>query len=244
MRLDKLLCDSGERTRAQSRRIIMAGRVTVNGQVMRDPGYPVSATQEVLLDASSITLTGHEYLLLHKPAGILTAARDAKQPTVMELLPPKYQKRGVSPVGRLDKDTTGALLLTDNGELNHRLLSPKRHVDKRYLASVDGPLTNEDVSAFREGLTLSDFTALPATLTILVSEPTQSTAQVVVREGKFHQIKRMFLARGRTVVSLHREAFGPIELGTLPVGQYRALSQDEVRALFTAAQMQYDKDKE
>ena len=173
--------------------------------------------------------------MLHKPAGLLTAARDKKQPTVMDLLPEVYGAIGCMPVGRLDKDTTGLLLLTTDGELNHRLLSPGRHVDKTYLAQVDGPLEARHVAAFAAGLSLSDFDAQPSELVILGPQ----TGRVTVHEGKFHQIKRMFSAVGREVTKLHRESFGSLTLDpALPEGAWRELTDAELAALYRDAQME------
>ncbi len=148
------------------------------------------------------------HVMMHKPAGVLTAARDPKQPTVMDLLPPEYSSMGCMPVGRLDKDTTGILIFTCDGELNHRLLSPARHVEKRYRALVEGGLEEKNVEAFAAGMDLGDFTAQPAKLTILGP----SLAEVVIAEGKFHQVKRMFAALANDVPALHRCASGPLEL--------------------------------
>ena len=236
IRLDKLLAQSGERTRSDAARLLRAGSVTVDGQTVRDPAAKVDAQRSaVLLNGESITDEEYRYYLFHKPAGVLTAARDHHAQTVMDLLPPALGKRSVLPVGRLDKDTTGLLLLTNDGELAHRLLSPKRHVWKEYLATVDGPLTQEDVAAFARGLELSDFTALPAELTVLSSSPDGAQAVVKVAEGKFHQVKRMFAACGREVLALHRQAFGPLRLD-IAVGEHRLLTQEEIAALRKAAQ--------
>jgi len=178
-------------------------------------------------------LTRH--VMLHKPAGLLTAARDKKQPTVMDLLPEAYAAIGCMPVGRLDKDTTGLLFLTTDGELNHRLLSPGRHVDKTYRAETDGALTQEHVDAFAVGLHLSDFDAQPAKLEIIGPD----TGLVTVHEGKFHQVKRMFSAVGREVTALHRLSFGSLRLDeTLPEGEWRELTEDEIAALYADAQME------
>ena len=156
----------------------------------------------------------------------------------MDLLPPVYAAIGCMPVGRLDKDTTGLLLLTCDGEMNHRLLAPGRHVDKTYLAEVDGPLTEVEVGAFARGLTLSDFTAAPAQLEIL-SSGERSLARVTVHEGKFHQVKRMFSAVGREVTQLHRERFGSLRLDeALAPGAWRELTEEELRALRQDAQME------
>ncbi len=236
IRLDKLLAQSGERTRTEAAALLRAGRVTVDGEPARDPARKVEpSARAVLLDGRPVVDEPFRYYMLHKPAGVLTAARDRNARTVMELVPEALARRGVLPVGRLDKDTTGLLLLTNDGELAHRLLSPKRHVWKEYEAVVDGPLTGEDAEAFRIGMALSDFMAKPAELTVLESAPSESRAVVRLSEGKFHQVKRMFAARGREVLSLHRRAFGPLRLD-IGAGEYRALTPEETAALRTAAE--------
>lgn len=235
MRLDRWLVTLGVGSRSQVQRLIRQGAVTVDGATITDPGCACDTSAALTLHRQPLDGRLVRHVMLHKPAGLLTAARDRKQPTVMDLLPEAYAAIGCMPVGRLDKDTTGLLFLTCDGELNHRLLSPARHVDKTYLARVDGPLTQEDVSAFANGLHLSDFDARPARLDIL--EPT--LARVTVQEGKFHQVKRMFAAIGREVVQLHRETFGSLRLDeSLPQGQWRELTDDELRALYADAQME------
>ena len=234
MRLDRYLVTLGRGSRSVLQKDIRAGAVTVEGSVVRDPGFSCPEGCAITLRGEALDTRLTRHVLLHKPAGLLTAARDKKQPTVMDLLPAEYAALGCMPVGRLDKDTTGVLLLTTDGELNHRLLSPGRHVDKTYLAETDGPLTQADVEAFAAGLTLSDFTAAPAELVLVAP----CTGRVTVHEGKFHQIKRMFEARGRTVTRLHRESFGPLTLSDgLPAGQWRELTPEETAALYRAASM-------
>ncbi len=236
IRLDKLLSQTGERTRSESAGLVRAGLVAVDGVPQRDPARKVdTALQTVLLKGAPLLDTPFQYYLFHKPAGILTAARDKNAPTVMDLVPDTLRRRDVLPVGRLDKDTTGLLLLTNDGELAHCLLSPKRHVWKTYLATVDGPLDESDVAAFAAGMALSDFTAKPAELTVLESGETRSLARVRVSEGKYHQVKRMFGARGREVLLLHREAFGPLRLD-IETGALRPLTAPEIAALRMAAQ--------
>lgn len=234
IRLDRWLATLGVGSRSQVQKMIRSGWVTVNGAVITDPGKNCDESAALTLRGEPLDGRLMRHVMLHKPAGLLTAARDKKQPTVMDLLPPAYASIGCMPVGRLDKDTTGLLLLTCDGEMNHRLLAPGRHVDKRYIARVDGELTAEHVAAFAAGLDLGDFTAQGAQLTIL--EPT--LGEVIVHEGKFHQVKRMFEAVGRTVVELHRASFGPLELDPdLPVGQWRELTVEEVAALRAATDM-------
>ena len=236
MRLDRWLATLSAGSRSEVRQWIRGGQAAVNGRIILDPALSFE-TEKDSLSLNGRALDGRvmRHVMLYKPAGILTAARDAKQPTVMDLLPPVYRSIGCMPVGRLDKDTTGLLLLTCDGELNHRLLSPGRHVEKRYRALTDGTLTQEDAEAFAAGMDLGDFTAQPARLTILGP----SLAEVVIAEGKFHQVKRMFEAVGREVLELHRSAFGPLELDpALAEGQWRELTAEEEKALREAAGME------
>lgn len=235
MRLDRWLATLSAGSRSEVRQWIRDGKVAVNGRVVADPALSFETERDrPALHGRELDGRVMRHVMLYKPAGILTAARDARQPTVMDLLPPVYRGIGCMPVGRLDKDTTGLLLLTCDGELNHRLLSPGRHVEKRYRALTDGPLTSGDAEAFAAGMDLGDFTAQPAQLTIL--KPT--VAEVVISEGKFHQVKRMFAAVGREVLALHRCAFGPLELDpALAEGQWRELTAEEEKALREAAGM-------
>lgn len=240
MRLDRWMATLSLGSRSEVKEWIRGGRAAVNGRVIRDPALSFETEKDCLsLDGKNLDGRIMRHVMLYKPAGLLTAARDAKQPTVMDLLPPVYRSIGCMPVGRLDKDTTGLLILTCDGEMNHRLLSPGRHVDKRYRALVEGEPDQEDVEAFAAGLDLGDFTARPATLKILGP----SLAEVVLSEGKFHQVKRMFSAAGHEVKELHRCAFGPLELGPdLAAGQWRELTENELRALRQAAGMDHTED--
>jgi 16S rRNA pseudouridine516 synthase len=236
MRLDKFLSLSGERSRSDAGRLIRSGAVRVDGQVVLRPETHVSENARVELAGQTIGDRSQQYYMLHKPAGVLTAARDSHARTVMDLVPESLRKRKVLPVGRLDKDTTGLLLLTNDGELAHFLLSPNRHVWKQYRATVTGQLTEADVQAFSQGLQLSDFVAKPAKLTILRAGEAESVALVEVREGKFHQVKRMFSATGHEVTALHRASFGPLQLPEdLPEGQFRPLTDGEIEALRQSA---------
>jgi len=236
MRLDRWLATLSVGSRSEVKQWIRGGQAAVNGRIIRDPALSFETEQDSLaVNGKPMDGRVMRHVMLYKPAGLLTAARDARQPTVMDLLPPVYRSIGCVPVGRLDKDTTGILLLTCDGELNHRLLSPGRHVDKRYRALVEGELDTKDTEAFAAGMDLGDFTAQPAKLAIL--EP--SLAEVVVSEGKFHQVKRMFAAVGHEVIKLHRCAFGPLELDpALQEGQWRELTAEELEALRQAAGME------
>lgn len=221
----------GYGSRRDAQALIRSGRVTLDGKSVRDGGAETEGCR-VAVDGRPVALPGHTHIMLYKPAGILTAARDRDAPTVMDLLPPLYVKNGCMPVGRLDKDTTGLLLLTDDGALGHRLISPKRHVDKVYLAELEAPLPPDAAEWFREGIRLKDFTALPAGLEVL----SPRKARVTVWEGKYHQVKRMFAAEGCPVSRLHRESFGPLRLDpSLGEGEYRPLTEEETRLIYRAA---------
>ena len=234
MRLDKLLSNLGVASRGGCRELLKAGRVQVDGQTVRDGAAQVSEKAAVLLDGTALDTRLARHLMLFKPAGVLTAAEDGRQQTVMDLLPGVYRSCGCMPVGRLDKDTTGLLVLTTDGELAHRLIAPGRHVDKVYEAVVDGVLDEGDAAAFAAGIPLKDFTALPAKLEVLA----ENRARVTVQEGKYHQVKRMFGARGKPVLALHRASFGPLQLDeTLCPGQFRELTGEETAALYAAAGM-------
>lgn len=236
-RLDKLLAATGRWSRREVKQLVRQGQVLVNG-------VPAASAEEKYDPASAaftvcgqpLTLRRYTYVLLHKPAGVLTATEDRRQPTVLELLPPELRRIDLAPVGRLDKDTEGLLLLTNDGELTHRLLSPRYHVDKRYLARVDDDLSPADVSAFAAGMTLPDgLVCLPAGLELL---PQPRTCIVTLREGKFHQVKRMLAACGAPVLYLKRLSMGPLTLpDDLPPGAYRLLTDEEISALYRVCAM-------
>lgn len=224
VRLDKFLCDSGAGTRSEVRLLIKAGRVTVDGIPERDPGRKLDEkTSRVCLDGEVLGGSRQIVLMLHKPAGYVTATEDKKEKTVMELLPGKYQK--LRPIGRLDKETEGLLLFTNDGDLLHRLITPKKGVQKVYYARHEGRAGEEDRKAFAEGLTLRDGTkCLPADLTPL--GPGES--RITVCEGKYHQVRRMMASRSMTVLYLKREQEDFLTLGDLPLGEVRELSPEEM----------------
>lgn len=232
-RLDKLLASTGRWSRSEVKRLVREGRVLVDGRIAAsaEEKYDADAAA-ITVDGETVTLSRFAYIMLHKPAGVLSATEDGRGKTVLDLLPEEYKKRGLFPVGRLDKDTEGLLLLTDDGQLAHDLLSPKKHVDKVYFARVEGRLDEDDRAAFAAGMTLGDgLSCLPAGLEI-VSSGARSEARVTIREGKFHQIKRMFAARGKPVVYLKRLSMGPLSLDdALPCGAWRALRDEELKML-------------
>ena len=229
-RLDKVVAATGKWSRREVKALVREGRIAVDGELARSPEMKVDP------ESASIAVNGEElhyqeftYLMLHKPAGVLSATEDSRQMTVLDLLPPHLQRRGLFPVGRLDRDTEGLLLLTNDGALAHKLLSPKKHVDKVYFARLDGEIGQADVEAFAAGIQLDDLLCMPAVLRI---GRERDTALVTLHEGKFHQIKRMFSSRGRTVLYLKRLTMGPITLDpALPKGKYRYLSDKEIADL-------------
>ena len=239
MRLDRWLTTLGAGSRSEVKQWIRGGQVAVDGRIVSDPARSFDpAASRLSLQGKQLDGRVVRHVMMHKPAGVLTAARDPKQPTVMDLLPPEYRSMGCMPVGRLDKDTTGILIFTCDGELNHRLLSPGRHVEKRYRAIAEGRMDAEDIDLFARGIRLSDFEAQPAKLEILriTDQPETTLAEVTITEGKYHQVKRMFAAAGHEVLKLHRCSFGPLEMDPeLPEGAWRELTEDELRALQCAA---------
>ncbi len=229
-RLDKRLAASGRWSRTEARALVKAGRVTVDGAVCRAPEQKIDGAAAVAVDGAPVD-SGPVYLMLNKPAGVVSSTADPRETTVLSLLPEEYQRRGLFPAGRLDKDAEGLLLLTDDGPLAHRLLSPKYHVDKVYYVEVDGVLDESDVSALADGVVLGDGArCLPAGLEVLEGG---RSARVTLREGKYHQVKRMLASRGKPVTYLKRIAFGPLVLDpSLPKGGWRALNLPEIQALF------------
>lgn len=233
IRLDKFLADMNIGTRSQVKQMIRRKQVSVNGITALKPEQKVDCMKDtVTVSGQKVVYEKYRYLLLHKPAGYVTATTDKKEKTVLDLVPESMRKN-LFPVGRLDKDTEGLLLLTDDGALAHRLLSPAHHVDKTYYVQVDGKITEEDQRAFADGMDIGDEKlTLPAELKTVSVSSEQSTALVTIREGRYHQIKRMFLARGKKVRYLKRLSMGPIVLeDSLLPGMCRRLTEEEREAL-------------
>ncbi len=237
-RIDKILANTGRWSRKEAAELIRAGRVTADGAAVlrREDKFPAQVCLQV--DGEDISREKMIYLMLHKPAGLVSATDDPRQPTVLSLLPEHLRRVGLFPAGRLDKDTEGLLLLTNDGALAHALLSPRRHVDKTYLVRVEGELSGADEAAFREGMTLqSGLHCLPAGLERLGP----GEAIVTLQEGKYHQIKRMLSARGKPVTYLKRLTFGPLVLDeALAPGQWRALTEEELTVLRRAGEKPAD----
>lgn len=231
-RIDKLLSGTGRWSRREAAELIRTGRVTADGAVVLRREDKISPAARVCVNGEPISTEKYTYLMLHKPAGLVSATEDSREKTVLSLLPEYLQRVGLFPAGRLDKDTVGLLLLTNDGALAHALLSPRHHVDKTYLVRVEGELNESDEKAFREGITLADgYKCLPAELERLGPDE----ARVTLHEGKYHQIKRMCAARGKPVTFLKRLTFGPLRLDeSLAPGQWRPLAERELTALHEA----------
>lgn len=231
-RLDKVLAGQSTWSRREVRDWIKGGLVTVNGAPVRDPGQKIiQETDRVAVKGREITLRRNLYLMMDKPAGVVSASRDDGCPTVVDLVPPELKRPGLFPAGRLDKDTTGMVIITDDGALAHRILSPKSHVPKVYLAHIDSFITNAMIQGFAQGIPVGEEgVTLPAELVALDLD----LARVTLREGMYHQIKRMFAACGARVVELHRVAMGalPLDPGLAP-GECRELTPEELVLLQT-----------
>jgi len=232
-RLDKVIASTGKFSRREVKALVRQGRVLVDGIPACSGEDKVDAESvEIVVNGESLTYRRYTWVMLNKPAGYLSATEDGRGPTVLDLLPQELQKQGLFPVGRLDKDTEGLLLLTNEGGLAHNLLSPKHHVDKVYYARVAGHVVEEDCRAFEAGMVLGDGLACqPAGLEILTAGD-ESEVHVTLREGKFHQVKRMLADRGKPVLYLERIKMGNLTLDpSLSRGEYRFLTDDEVASL-------------
>lgn len=238
MRIDKILTHLGIATRSEAKRLARAGLIRVNGEIVKDSGRKVDPERDRLeVNGEAVHYRSYIYLMLNKPPGVISATEDLRERTVLDLLSKEYRAFSPFPVGRLDKDTEGLLLLTNDGQLAHRLLSPKRHVPKVYYAEVEGFVGEQDVVRFKHGVELDDgYVTLPAELKILETfegpKGPCSKIELTIVEGKFHQVKRMFRAVGKKVTYLKRIAMGNLRLDpTLALGQYRELTDLEMREL-------------
>ena len=229
-RLDKLLAGTGKWSRREVKALVRQGLVRVDGRLAasaEDKLDPAAAV--VTVAGETISLCRFTYVMLHKPAGVLTATEDRKQPTVLDLLPPELRRIGLAPVGRLDKDTTGLLLLTNDGALAHDLLSPKKHVDKTYLVKPEKPLSAEDIHRLENGLDIGDEKPTAPSKARLTEN---GDLLLTIHEGRFHQVKRMLQAVDNQVLTLERVSFGPLSLDlSLQRGEYRALTEEEIEVL-------------
>lgn len=224
----------GVGTRSEVKKMIRSGEVTVDGETVTDGARQIDPeSADIFVGGIRLRYRKFIYLMMNKPPGVVSATEDVRERTVLDLLGNEYRPLSPFPVGRLDKDTTGLLLLTNDGQLAHRLLSPKKHVDKTYRAVVDGTVGEAEAERFARGVMLDDgYVTMPAELRVIRSSPDRSEVEVTIREGKYHQVKRMFAAVGRNVLELQRLSMGPLVLDPqLGPGQYRELNEAELEAL-------------
>jgi 16S rRNA pseudouridine516 synthase len=237
-RLDKILAQMGYGTRSELRRLIKAGVIFVNGQKVKDSGIQIDPSKDQInVNGESVHYREFVYLMMNKPQGVVSATEDYRDRTVVDILDPIYKPFEVFPVGRLDKDTEGLLLLTNDGKLAHNLLSPRKHVPKTYMAKVEWEVGEPVIEAFKTGVTLDDgYVTMPAKLVVIeagnASERKPSVIELTIMEGKFHQVKRMFQAVGQQVVYLRRISMGPLQLDpALTLGTVRELTEKELKLL-------------
>lgn len=239
-RLDKILVSQNAGSRKEVQQLIRGGRVTLDGRTVKKPETKADPEQSsITVDGAALLFKRRLYLMMNKPKGVVSASRDSAMKTVLDLLPGELCRRGLFPAGRLDRDTEGLLIITDDGDFAHRMLSPKQHVYKLYHAVVDGPVSQREIDAFSQGVEFSDGTkCLPAELSVLIpgEEP---LVGVRICEGKFHQVKKMFLAVGRRVLSLKRVKIGLLSLdNSLLPGQARELTGEELEMIFERQQFE------
>ncbi len=227
MRLDKFISDCGAASRREIKQMIKAGRVTLNDEIAAAPETKLDPESAVVaIDGTALKYEKNHYFMLNKPAGVLSATDDGKQKTVIDLFLPEHKRLGLFPVGRLDKDTTGLLLITDDGDFAHKVISPRSEIEKLYRAETISPVDADDIAAFARGVTLADGTkCLPAGLELC----SDGSCFVTVMEGKYHQVKRMLASRGKPVTALERLRIGGLKLDeSLKPGEYRPLTADEL----------------
>ena len=234
-RLDKAIAMQGSLSRSEVKTLIRKGAVTVNGQVVKNSDFGVDFDSDtVAVQGKELSLSMHIYLMLNKPKGVVSASEDKKLPTVVDLIPKELWRKGLFPAGRLDKDTTGFVLITDDGEFAHDILSPKKHISKTYHALVNGAITDEMVEGFAKGVTIGEDFTLPASLKKISSEEQGDWGEVILKEGMYHQIKRMFGAYGLKVLELKRVQMGKLPLDpNLEEGKCRELTAEELRLVST-----------
>ena len=245
VRIQKIMADSGFCSRRAAEKLIDEGRVTVNGRPCSLGDKAIPGKDLLAVDGEKIPVEkkrSYVYLMLNKPKGVVSATEDKEQTTVVDLVPDELMRKGLFPAGRLDKDTTGLLILTDDGDFAHEILSPKKHVQKVYLAKVNGSITDEIIEAFRTGVNVhNEYTTLPSKLSVVSREEDGDWGKVILREGMYHQIKRMFVSFGLKVVELHRIRMGRLDLDeSLEPGQCRPLTADEVQLLNTREEIAFE----
>lgn len=232
-RLDKILASQGTLSRRDVKEIMKKGRVSVNGNVVKDSSIKVDVNKdEVCLDGEKILLKKHIYIMMNKPQGVVSASEGEKEKTVVDLVPDELYRKGLFPAGRLDKDTTGFVLITDDGDFAHKILSPKNHIFKTYLARLDHKLSDTDIKMLETGITLGDGTILKEAKVEIVEQSDTPLVKIMICEGKYHQVKRMFAAAGNKVVALHRSKMGGLELDSaLNPGECREITPEELQKI-------------
>ncbi len=229
-RLDKILASQGTLSRRDVKEIIKKGRVTLNGKVISDSAVKVDLNvDEVKIDGEKVTLKKHIYIMMNKPQGVISASDSDNDETVVDLVPDELFRKGLFPAGRLDKDTTGFVLITDDGDFAHKILSPKNHIFKTYLARLEHELSENDIEALEKGITLQDGTTLKESKVQVVEQSETPLVKIMICEGKYHQVKRMFAATGNKVVALHRSKMGELSLDeSLKPGECREITPEEL----------------
>ena len=242
-RIQKVLAQAGVCSRRAAEELIRQGRVTIDGRKASIGDQADAGRQQIAVDGKMVAAPEKKvYLMLNKPKGVVSATEDKEQTTVVDLVPDELMRKGLFPAGRLDKDTTGLLILTDDGDFAHEILSPKKHVQKVYLAKVNGSITDEIIEAFRTGVNVhNEYTTLPSKLSVVSREEDGDWGKVILREGMYHQIKRMFVSFGLKVVELHRIRMGRLDLDeSLEPGQCRPLTAEEVQLLNTREEIAFE----
>ncbi len=229
-RLDKILASQGTLSRKDVKEMIKKGRITLNGAVVKDSSVKVCEnTDSVAVDGELVKLKKHIYIMLNKPEGVVSASDSDTDKTVVDLVPDELFRKGLFPAGRLDKDTTGFVLITDDGDFAHRILSPKNHIFKTYIAGLQSPLSDEHIKELEKGITLGDGTVLKEAKVEILNNSDKPTVKIQICEGKYHQVKRMFAATGNRVVSLHRSKMGELSLDeSLKSGECREITSEEL----------------
>lgn len=228
-RLDKILAAQGVLSRRDIKEMVKKGRITLNGAVVRDSAVKVLDTDKVTVDGTEIVIKKHIYIMLNKPAGVVSASESDEDRTVVDLVPESLMRNGLFPAGRLDKDTTGFVLITDDGDFAHRILSPKKHIFKTYEARLGQPLGEAERKLLENGITLSDGTVLKEAKVEIIEDTASPLVKIMICEGKYHQVKRMFAAAGNKVIALHRTKMGNLTLDpSLLPGECREITSDEL----------------
>ncbi|MEE0858780.1 MAG: pseudouridine synthase [Acutalibacteraceae bacterium] len=233
-RLDKLLASRGTASRSDVKKLIAKGRVTVNGVVVKNSNVKVNSEQDIIVaDGKTLDTKEYIYLMMNKPAGVVSATEDNFDKTVIDIIPQKYRRKGLFPVGRLDKDTEGLLIITNDGDFAHKVMSPKHNVYKTYYAEIDKPIDQSDIEAFQNGIVFKDGTVCKKAFLQKIADGEHPVVEVKICEGKFHQVKKMLLSRGKKVVYLKRTAIGKLKLDvTLNKGEVKNLSILDINNIF------------